>query len=198
MKPEFRTEKLSRLMSEELGAFHFRWQAARILMWLFPPFTGSRWRAHLMRRAGFNIDHSVVFWGMPQIIGPDNIYQHLTIGSNSYIGVKAFFDLAAPITIGENVVLGPDVMLITGHHEIGRPDKRLGELIPQPITIGKGVWIGARSTILPGVTIGSGAVVGAGAVVTRNILPNTLALGIPAKPVKNIDGYHVESLTANG
>lgn len=57
----------------------------------------------------------------------------------------------------------------------------------KPITIGDDVWIGGHSTILPGVTIGNGAIVAAGAVVTKDVEPNTVVGGVPAKVIKKIE-----------
>ena len=68
------------------------------------------------------------------------------------------------------------------------PEQR-ANLEPAPIHIGKNVWIGANSMVLPGVTIGDGAVIAAGAIVTKDVPANTIFGGIPAKKIKNIPQY---------
>ncbi len=89
----------------------------------------------------------------------------------------------AQVTIGNNVMIGPNTTLTTITHSLDAAERAAGLMQARPITIEDNVWIGAGVTVLPGVTIGEGAVVGAGAVVTRSIAPRTLALGVPARPV---------------
>ena len=76
------------------------------------------------------------------------------------------------------------VVLATLNHEL-EPSRR-SSIVSAPIRIGNRVWIGSHSTILPGVTVGDGAVVAAGAVVTKDVPPNTVVAGVPAKVVKTI------------
>ncbi len=78
-------------------------------------------------------------------------------------------------------------MLITSTHEIGPHQYRAGKDTTRPITIGDGVWIGARAVVLPGVTIGNGSIVAAGAVVNRPVGSNVLVAGVPARFVKHLD-----------
>ena len=125
-------------------------------------------------------------YGTPQLIGGGKLQQKLSVGRQCLLSVEVFFDLAGPITLGNQVFIGPQVMLITGAHEIGEPARRLGRLSPQPIVIEDGAWLGARCTILPGVTIGAGAVVAAGAVVTKDVAPNTLVGGVPARAMRRL------------
>jgi acetyltransferase-like isoleucine patch superfamily enzyme len=74
--------------------------------------------------------------------------------------------------------------MLTGTHDFHDPQNRVGKMEGRPITICDGVWLGARSTILPGVTVGGGAVVGAGAVVTKDVPANTVVAGVPAKVIR--------------
>lgn len=110
----------------------------------------------------------------------------LVLGDDVFINAGCCFDLSAPIILGNKVQLAYQVMLVTGGHDYGPHESRAGAHRPQPITIGDGVWIGASAMILPGVTIGAGAVVAAGAVVSRDVLPDTVVAGIPAKLIRTL------------
>ncbi|WP_306205922.1 sugar O-acetyltransferase [Actinoplanes sp. RD1] len=113
-------------------------------------------------------------------------------GSNIRLGARFFanFDCVlldgAPITIGDDVLLGPKVGLYTSNHALDRAERVAGACRALPITIGDGVWIGGGVTILPGVTIGAGAVVGAGSVVTRDVPARVVAAGNPARVLRPI------------
>lgn len=171
-------------LSQEFNIQNKRWKLAQLLLSPFPNFTGNRIRAEVLRLFGFNIGENVCFWGLPTLIGKGKFYAHLAIGHGCLFNIQCFFDLAANITIENNVVLGPQVMLITGAHQIGDAAFRLGPLTPKPIQIKQGAWLGARCTVLPGVTIGEGAVVAAGSVVSKDVAPNTLVGGVPAKIIR--------------
>jgi maltose O-acetyltransferase len=110
-----------------------------------------------------------------------------TIGDDVFINSGCVFDGSAPIAIGDRVQFGFQVTLVTGDHHFGPPESRAGEHRPRPIRIEEGAWIGARALILPGVTIGRGAVVAAGAVVTRDVEPDTLVAGVPAKVLRMLN-----------
>ena len=110
----------------------------------------------------------------------------LTTGSDCQINRSCYFDFTASITFGNNVVVGHEVTFITTDHEIGDSICRAGRVIGNPISVEDGVWICAKSTILPGVTIGKGSVIAAGAVVAKNVLPNVLVAGVPAKFIKSL------------
>ncbi|WP_344978940.1 acyltransferase, partial [Compostibacter hankyongensis] len=114
-----------------------------------------------------------------RIIGEPVIY----IGDKFY--VNAGCHLFGEIKIGKNVMIGPKVVIWSRDHGMEK-DKpmNLQTHKKSPITIGDDVWIGACTTILKGVNIGSGAVIGAGAVVTKNIPDNAIAVGNPAKIIK--------------
>lgn len=104
----------------------------------------------------------------------------LRIGAKTFVNYGCFFDLAAPTHIGDRCDIGYEVMFVTASHEVGPGERRAGKHNPQPIRVGDGVWIGARATILPGVTIGDGCVIAAGAVVTKDCAPHGLYGGVPA------------------
>ena len=110
----------------------------------------------------------------------------LDIGARSLINFGCSIVAFDRVSIGERCLIGPHCMIMdTAFHEID-PDRRLERPVPDPISIGNNVWLGARVIVLPGVTIGDGSVVGIGSVVTTDIPPNTLAVGVPARVVREI------------
>lgn len=111
--------------------------------------------------------------------------RRITIGENSGIGVNA--SLSGTITIGKNVMMGPDVIMITQNHNFHRidiPMTEQGEQDEKPIQIGDNVWLGARVIILPGVNVGDWAVVGAGSVVTNDVPSWAVVGGNPARIIR--------------
>ena len=113
-----------------------------------------------------------------------NFGRHIQLGENVFINHGcSFLDLGG-IIIEDDVLIGPQVKLITENHSVD-PQKRK-DLELKSIRIKKNAWIGAGATILPGVTIGENAVVAAGAVVTKDVAENTIVAGVPAKYLKNI------------
>ena len=178
--------KLIRVLREELGGLHLRLSLARVLLAPLPIHVGSRLRASILRLAGFKIGPGCVIWGAPTITGNHDLYCKLTIGQGCWVNIGCFFDLGAPITIGDQVAIGHQVVILTTSHEIGTPQRRASALYAKPVSIGTGAWLGARCTILPGVTIGAGAVVAAGAVVNRDVPPNAMVAGVPARIVKTL------------
>lgn len=120
-------------------------------------------------------------------------FKNITIGDNSSIGTNAtFMCTLAKINIGNKVMFGPHVFMITGGHRtdvIGRYmiDITNKEKLPEndrDIVIEDDVWIGANAIILKGVTVGIGSVIGAGSVVTKDVDPYTIVGGAPAKCIK--------------
>lgn len=175
------------VIGEEVGTFHLRLAFVRFLAFFLPVNVGNRLRLRLLRLSGFRIGQSGMIMGMPTIVGQGNIYKKLQIGNGCLFNMGCYFDLAAPITIEHNVGVGNDVLLLTGSHEISDSGRRVGNLIASPIVIQEGAWLGARCVVLPGVTIGRGAVVAAGAVVTKDVPPNSLVAGVPAKVIRELN-----------
>jgi maltose O-acetyltransferase len=104
----------------------------------------------------------------------------VAIGPGSTIDQGALLDGRGGLTIGRGVVTGFDVMILTADHD---PQSPTFEGRVAPVVIGDRAWLGTRSTVLPGVTIGEGAVVAAGAVVTKDVAPYTIVGGVPARPI---------------
>lgn len=109
----------------------------------------------------------------------------LWVGKGAGLGVNC--QIQRPCHIGENVLMGPDVIIFTMNHAADRTDVPIGAqgmTEKRKVTIGNDVWIGQRAIIMPGVTIGDGCIVAANAVVTKNVPPYCIVGGVPAKVLK--------------
>ncbi|BCV18044.1 acetyltransferase [Atopobiaceae bacterium P1] len=111
---------------------------------------------------------------------------NVSLGDGCFVNHNAYFMDGAPIVIGAHVFVGPDCGFYTANHPLLASERNQGWEQARPITIQDNVWIGAKVSILPGVTIGEGAVVGAGSVVTKDVPPHTLAAGNPCRPLRLI------------
>lgn len=111
--------------------------------------------------------------------------KNIHLGKNVFINSDCKFQDQGGIYIGDNVLIGHNVVLATLNHE--EDPKKRGNLCPSPIRIGNDVWIGSNATVLPGVTIGDGAIIAAGAVVTKDVDEKSVVGGVPAKLIKKID-----------
>lgn len=120
----------------------------------------------------------------------------LVIEKGAFLNHNVFIDSWEKVRIGENTAIAFDVLICTSSHKIGGSDKRAGESDRKPVNIGKGCWIGARSTILPGVTIGDGCIIAAGSVVNKDCIPNSIYAGVPAKKVKTLPSENIQLLNA--
>ncbi|SBT51022.1 sugar O-acetyltransferase [Micromonospora narathiwatensis] len=109
------------------------------------------------------------------------------IGPRSFVNFNAVFLDVARITIGADVQIGPNVQLLTATHPIEPAARRDKWEAAKPITIGDNVWLGGGAVVLAGVTVGENTVVGAGAVVTKDLPPNVVAVGNPARPVRTLE-----------
>ncbi|MGN1090277.1 MAG: sugar O-acetyltransferase [Huintestinicola sp.] len=118
-----------------------------------------------------------------------------TIGAFSYANFNFTCVDCCPVNIGENVFFGPNVSLLTPMHPLRWQDRNqymkpdgtfTDKEYAKPITIGSNCWIAGNVTICGGVTIGEGCVIGAGSVVTRDIPPNSLAVGVPCRVIRDI------------
>lgn len=132
---------------------------------------------HIFRKCGTNVNiEQGAFFGSGRGI---------SIGNNSSIGVDA--KILGPIVIGDNVMMGPDVVVLTTQHNFSRVDIPMieqGMSEQMPVTIGSDVWIGTRVIVQPGVVIGSGSVIASGCVVTRDIPAWAVVAGVPGRVLK--------------
>lgn len=112
--------------------------------------------------------------------------KYLSVGARTFINYNFTALDVAPITIGDDVQIGPNVQLLTPTHPV-EPQPRRDKLeAAKPITVDDNVWIGGGAIVLPGVTVGQNSVVGAGAVVTRDVPANVVVVGNPARVVKEL------------
>ncbi len=147
---------------------YFRKCAKKIRMWLL------RKRYHLRR-----VDETFYLGGAGAICSD------LIAGPYSFVGPRA--QICPNVQIGAYTMLGPDVMIIGGDHLFDKPGTPIifsGRPAMPQTTIGADCWLGARSTIIAGVSIGDGAIVAAGAVVTRDVEENTIVAGMPARTIR--------------
>lgn len=92
----------------------------------------------------------------------------------------------APVTIGDDCFIGPNVSVYTACHSTDPVERNTRQEWAKPVTIGNNVWIGGSVTILPGVTIGDNVTIGAGSVVVGDIPSDTVAVGNPCKVIKHV------------
>lgn len=106
---------------------------------------------------------------------------NIRLGSRVYANHGVTILDAAPVTLGDNCLLGPGVIIATASHHPDPVERAKGLCIARPIIIGKDVWIGMGAKILPGVTIGDAAIIAAGAVVSKDVATGTTVAGVPAR-----------------
>lgn len=105
-----------------------------------------------------------------------------SVGDNTFINRELYVDnTIAPVSLGRGVIVGFRTSITTSHHDLLNR-----ELEGRPVVVEDDVWLGACTTVLPGVTIGKGAIVASGSVVTKDIEPYVLAAGVPAKTIKRL------------
>ena len=120
---------------------------------------------------------------------------NIHVGRNCFVNYNGVFLDVAPITLGDNVLIGPNVTLATPNHPFLAEERAYTDYpngcheleYAQPITLEDHCWLCAGVTVCGGVTIGAGSIIAAGAVVTRDIPPNSIAAGVPARVLRQID-----------
>lgn len=134
--------------------------------------------SHIAERCGNNVSvHDGVYLMHPS---------KLSLGSNISIHPLCYLDAQGTIEIGNDVSIAHNASILSFEHDFSNVDLPIKDMpcIPKPIIIENNVWIGASVRILGGVTIKSGSIIGAGAVVTKDIPPMSIAVGVPAKVIK--------------
>lgn len=111
---------------------------------------------------------------------------NITIGRGSFLNFNVTALDVASITIGEDVLIGPNVQLLTPTHPVAPGPRRAKWEAAKPIVLEDNVWLGGGAVIFPGVTVGKNSVVGAGAVVTKDVPPNVVVGGNPARVLREI------------
>ena len=147
--------------------------------WL-PPFL----RMRAMRALGFDLDPTACVW-------PDCRFgsAKVRLGAHVFINIGFSHDGADYLTIEQNVRVGQFVRVITATHAVGPPEQRCTiDVIAAPVVVERGCWIGAGTTLLPGVVVRRGCVIGANATVTRSTQPDGLYVGNPARRIKDLPG----------
>lgn len=112
--------------------------------------------------------------------------QHIRFGARSFANFGLVVLDVAPVTVGEDVQIGPNVQLLTATHPLEPGPRRDKWESAAPITIGDNVWLGGGVIVCPGVTIGADTVVGAGSVVTKDLPAGVVAVGSPARVVREL------------
>lgn len=152
------------------------WYFINILFFINPlnPFSGIKVR--LLHLFGAKIGKGVVIKPRVNIKYPWN----LSIGDYSWIGENVWIDNLAMVSIGSNVCISQGAMLLCGNHDYKRPTF---DLMVKPIVIEDGAWIGAQSTVCPGVTMHSHSVLAVGSVASKDLMPFSIYRGNPAVKV---------------
>jgi len=175
-----------------------QWSTAKGRTWLYwllaEKWTRAlpypNWRCFFLRLGGAVIGrssfvHETVFHN-PQVNG----FKNLVLGDRATVQTQVLIDLADRVTLEDDVTVSAGVSIFT-HEDCGaKMGKPLGEYFPPrkaPVTLKRGCWIGARATILCGVTVGECAVVGAGSLVNQDVPAWTVVGGVPARMIRTIE-----------
>jgi len=113
----------------------------------------------------------------------------IRIGARTIVNVGCYLSGEGGLEIGPDVLVGPHVKLLSAGHQVDGGERRINRnaITRAPVRIGAGAWIAAGAIVLPGVTIGEGAVIAAGSVVHRDVPPETIAAGVPARLLRRRD-----------
>lgn len=153
------------------------------LWWFVGEIPSHHYRRFSYRLAGMKIGKGSTIHMRARIYDP----RHITIGEDTIIGERASLDgrkqlhnSKGGLHIGSHVDIASEVMIWTSEHDINDPEMKA---IEEKVTIGDYVFIGPRSIILPGVTVGTGAIIAAGSIVTKDVAEHSIVAGVPAKEI---------------
>jgi acetyltransferase-like isoleucine patch superfamily enzyme len=163
---------------------------ANLLFGLTPPTRCFGLKRVLLRWCGAEIGANVRIASSARF----HLTGKLVIGDHTWVGHEVLVVGGdAEVTIGAKVDIAPRVMIVTGSHKlVGTPGRAAGKGYSLPVAIEDGAWLGAAAVILGGVTVGRCSVVAAGALVNRNVAPETMVAGVPARPVPQITSHGAE------
>ena len=110
----------------------------------------------------------------------------MTVGEGTWLGTDFSVYGSGTCIIGDKCDIGPDVSVLSGSHDIGGTDRRAGQGKHYTIVIGNGVWIGGRSTLYEDIAVGDSSIIAAGSLVNKNVVPNCIVGGVPAKVIRTL------------
>jgi len=113
-------------------------------------------------------------------------FKNVTIADDAVLNNQIYIDASDKVSIGARTGIASRCRILTATHQIGDHHQRMGEMTSRPVTIGAGVWIGADTTVLPGVTIDDGVVIGAGSLVTEDCESDAIYVGRPARLLRRL------------
>ena len=147
----------------------------------------NRWRAMVYRRLGYSIGDGTFFCSHVRLKGSVRLGRNCSVNENVLIASTA----PATIHIGDNVLIGPNVVIRNANHIFADPSRPIREQgkAARDIMVGNDVWVAANVVVLPGARIGDGSVIAAGSVVRGEIPGGVVAAGVPARVVKVRDGH---------
>mgnify|MGYP006082956415 CR=1 FL=1 len=159
----------------------------RKLLCLIPPLSFVKINRWCFTQLGYKIHRSARISSNVKLLGNIN----LVVGKDTFIGhYTIIMGGDSSIKIGDNCDISTNVTIVSGTHILDPEGIRMaGTGIGQDISIGNGVWVGASSIIMPGVTLGDKSVVAAGSIVNKNVAPLTIVAGNPARPIKEYNKY---------
>lgn len=178
---------IARTLWRELTSYPWRLAVAGFLLAPLPRMTGGSLRPLVYRWVGgVDIDFRSIILGRLRFEGAGRLAGNLRVGRGCMFTTPLYLNLSGSIWMGDRVVIGHHVVIITDTHDMTDPSCRGGSRRSLPVRIEDGAWVGACVTVLPGVTIGRGAVVAAGAVVAHDVPANTLVGGVPARLIRSL------------
>lgn len=122
--------------------------------------------------------------------------KNIVIGNNVYINFGCIILDCAEVTIGDNVLLGPNIGIYAANHSLDAEERINGGCCGKPVHVGNNVWLGGDVKILPGVSVGDNTIIGTGSIVTKDIPEGVIAVGNPCRVIRAVTeadktGYHI-------